>query len=80
VANSGRLKAFMHEIAEEAGWNWTIDLVYNPDGVLARSSHVVATSDSAILDRCQRWVNMTWLIVSQSIPQVRLVDLSLNRP
>jgi hypothetical protein len=79
VANSGRLKAFMLEAAEEAGWPWSVELVYNPDRVLAQTMHPIATSDSAILDRCQRWVNLTWLIVSQCIPQVRLVDLSLTQ-
>lgn len=78
VANSGRLRTFMLEAAAAAGWPWTVDLVYNPDRTLAQTSHVVATSDSAILDRCQRWVNLTWLVVSQRIPQVRLVDLSLK--
>ena len=76
VANSGRLKAVMLTAAAAAGWHWTVDLVYNPDRILAESAQVVATSDSAILDRCQCWINLTWLIISRSVPRVRLVDLS----
>ena len=33
-------------------WQWRIELVPNPDALLAESSEIVATADSVILDRC----------------------------
>ena len=57
VANSGRLRALLLEIAERRGWPWTCELVNNPDAVLIRHQDhpVVATSDAWILDHCARW-------------------------
>ncbi|MBE7501771.1 MAG: hypothetical protein HS113_15995 [Verrucomicrobiales bacterium] len=34
------------------------------------------TSDSAILDRCQRWINLTRAVISRSLPQAWIVDLA----
>ncbi len=76
VSNSGRLRALILEVAAAHGWNWQVDLVMNPDAELAEASQVVVTADSAILDRCQRWVNLARRIIAQRIPDARLVDLS----
>jgi hypothetical protein len=77
VSNSGRLRALIQETATDAGWNITVELVFNPDKVLWESEHVIATSDGVVLDRCRQWVNLTRQIISERIPQTRLVDLSL---
>jgi hypothetical protein len=77
VSNSGRLKRKMLELATTQGWDWRVELVFNPDRVLAESREIVATSDSVILDRCQRWINLTHLAIAQRIPHARIVDLSL---
>ena len=76
VSNSGRLRALIREVAAAHGWNWHVDLVLNPDAVLAASSRVVVTADSAILDQCQRWVNLTRPVLARSVPSAKLVDLS----
>jgi len=76
VSNSGRLKTLILEVAAECGWNWQVDLVMNPDGVLAASHHAVATADSAILDQCASWVNLVRRVINDRIPTARLVDLS----
>ena len=76
VSNSGRLKALILDVATACGWNWQVDLVTNPDGVLAQSGQIVATADSAILDECLRWVNLASWVIAKSIPGARLVDLS----
>ncbi len=76
VSNSGRLRTIILDAAAQAGWNWQVELEMNPDNVLAKSGAVVATSDSAILDRCGRWANVAREVMTRSIPQARLVDLS----
>lgn len=76
VSNSGRLRGIILEAAAKVGWNWQVELEMNPDNVLANSGAVVATSDSAILDRCERWANVAREVIARRIPQARLVDLS----
>lgn len=68
VANSGRLRALLLEIAARRGWPWTCDLVNNPDAVLIHHP-VVATSDAWILDHCARWFDpLTSLLALDADP------------
>ena len=76
VSNSGRLKTILREYAEQNGWDWRIELVPDPDPILARASAVVATADSVILDRCARWINLAREIVTTCVPSAHLIDLS----
>lgn len=80
VSNSGRLKHVLLELAARMGWPWQVDLVFNPDKVLSESAHIVATSDSVILDRCERWISLSRHIVDLKIPQARVVNLSCTPP
>ena len=76
VSNSGRLKRRMLEVAAANGWAWDVELVFNPDKVLAESTEIITTADSVILDRCRRWVNVAWHAIARGVPGARLVDLS----
>ena len=76
VSNSGRLKALIQEQAQEAGWNMSVELDSNPDKVLYNCAQVIATSDGAVLDRCQQWVNLAWHVISERIPNAWLLDLA----
>jgi hypothetical protein len=78
VSNSGRLKALILDTAADAGWNMEVELTFSPDRVLSHTDQVIATSDGIVLDRCQRWVNLSRLLIAQQIPQARLVDLSFE--
>lgn len=80
VSNSGRLRAIILEAAANGGWNWQVTLEMNPDHVLAKSDAIVVTSDSAILDQCARWANVAREVMTRSIPQARVVDLSGASP
>ena len=40
------------------------------------SAETVATSDSVILDRCDRWLNLAREVVAAHVPQAWIVDLS----
>ncbi|HBO44395.1 MAG TPA: DUF434 domain-containing protein, partial [Planctomycetaceae bacterium] len=44
VSNSGRLRAILLEMAAQAGWPWHVELVADPDPILAQSRAVVATA------------------------------------
>jgi hypothetical protein len=58
ISNSGRLKVLLHEIAESNNYNWQVELVYNPDKVLAATEHVVVSSDAWILNEAKQWFNL----------------------
>jgi len=78
VSNSGRLKGIMEERAAAAGWPWRIELAGDPDRVLVEVPELVATADSAILDRCRGWFNLARETVAAGVPQARVVDLTLR--
>lgn len=80
VSNSGKLKTLILETARNAGWNMEVDLSFSPDHVLARTDHIIVTSDGVILDRCQRWINLARVIITERIPGARIVDLSSDTP
>ena len=75
VDNCGRLKEIIQKVAAEAGWPWEVELVTNPDRVLSAADQIVSSADHAILDRCQRWFNLTREVIAQHVPQARVVDL-----
>jgi hypothetical protein len=76
VSNSGRLRSVIETVIADSKPSWDVRLVKKVDRTIASSPHVVATADSAILDRCSRWINLARTIVEQSIPDAWIVDLS----
>ncbi|MDO7875163.1 DUF434 domain-containing protein [Hymenobacter sp. ASUV-10] len=75
VSNSGRLAARLRDLGAELGLPWTAEVVMDPDRVLAVTSDVVVTADSAVLDRADAWLNLTELVL-QAEPPAWLLDLS----
>jgi hypothetical protein len=75
VSNSGRLKTMMTDVAKSRGWRWDFQIVPDPDAILARSSEIVASADSVILDRCRSWFSLGKQIVTREVPDAWLVDL-----
>ncbi len=75
VSNSGRLKRIIQEMAAAAGWPWQVELVQDPDRLLAETSEVVATADSVILDRCRAWFNLGRETVQRHVPGAWIVEL-----
>ena len=80
VSNSGRLKTLLATIAIEnqIGPSVDIQLVPDPDPILAASSEILATSDSAILDQCQRWFNLARELISKCIPSARIIPMQFR--
>jgi hypothetical protein len=94
VSNSGRLKTIIEDLVAARGWPWRVELVPNPDSVLAnptdgvahtsigeaserppRPSIVVATADSAILDRCPAWFSLAAEAVARHVPDAWVLKL-----
>jgi len=77
VSNSGRLKTLIGRLAKENGWDWRIELVPSPDAVLAKTDMIVASSDSVVLDGCNKWINLAAEIIDRNLPLAKVIDLSL---
>jgi hypothetical protein len=87
VSNSGRLRRIMEELAAARAWPWRVELVNDPDAVLADPSAwaaagqlpsraVAATADSIILDRCPAWFNLARETIDAHVPEARVVRLA----
>ncbi|MBV9467889.1 MAG: DUF434 domain-containing protein [Abitibacteriaceae bacterium] len=76
VSNSGRLKGLALQIAHERSWNWQVEIVMNPDPVLAHAQQIIATADSVILDSCHAWFNLASEVVTRSIVEAQVIDFS----
>ena len=76
VSNSGRLKGILIELAETRGWDWSVEVVTNPDPLLIASTETVATADAVILDGCGAWFNLACELIEDSIAGSFVVDLS----
>ena len=76
VSNSGRLKTLIGELAKENKWDWEIELSISHDARLIKIDSAAATSDSVVLDRCKRWVNLAREIIEQKTPDAWIADLS----
>ena len=76
VSNSGRLKALIAQLARDNGWNWDIRLSLNPDAELKKTELIVASSDSIVLDDCERWTNLAAEIIIASVPDAQVVVLT----
>lgn len=72
VSNSARLKQLLLAIAAEHGWPWQVELVPDPDRLLAISTNIIASADSAILDRAPRWFSLAREVVLEHVPATAL--------
>ena len=76
VSNSGRLKTLIQQLAKDNNWDCEVRLSISPDYELIRSDFLVATSDSAILDGCKRWLNLARAIIESKLPHSWIINLS----
>lgn len=65
VSNSGRLKQMIEEIALENHYDWKVELVNNPDKVMAESDLIAITSDAWILDYSKANFNLMHYLLAQ---------------
>lgn len=78
VSNSGKLKTLICELAEKNNWPWQVELPQSPDKELIATDKIIVTSDSNILDRCTRWMDLSTCIINNRLcnkKQPWLIDL-----
>jgi hypothetical protein len=76
ISNSGRLAQKIRRLASERGWDWSVELSFNPDNELAASHRLAISSDGPLLDRLPRWTNLARQIIEQHLADAWLIDLS----
>ncbi|HYX31134.1 MAG TPA: DUF434 domain-containing protein [Pyrinomonadaceae bacterium] len=76
VSNSGRLAQKIRCLAAERGWDWSVELAFNPDRIIAESDHIVISSDGPLLDQVKRWTNLARQIIEKNLADAWLIDLS----
>lgn len=74
VSNSGRLKSSILEYSKEWGIPVKVEIVPNPDSVLATLDRIV-TSDGIILDECESWFNLSEYIIMKHMAETKIIDL-----
>ena len=69
VSNSGRLASILREFADEQGLHWAVEVVNDPDRVLAAAPPdvLVASADSQIMDAAP----MTWQLARETVERMR---------
>jgi len=78
VSNSGRLAAILREFAAERDLRWSVEVVPDPDRVLAAAPAdvLVASADSQVMDAAPR----TWQLARETVEGMRpkpwIVDLT----
>ena len=75
VSNSGRLAARVRDLARQRSWDWSVEVVADPDRTLVEMDVLVASSDSWILDHSRAWINLTRAVIESRIPEARVLDL-----
>jgi hypothetical protein len=74
ISNSGRLKTLLGQLARENNWPWEIRLTISPDAELSKTDMIVATTDSVILDACQKWTNLAAEIITHRLPSATIIE------
>jgi hypothetical protein len=75
ISNSGRLAQRIRELAAANGWDWVVELLFNPDAELKNTDRTVITTDGVILDCAARWVNFNDYWLGQYVPQAWTLTL-----
>lgn len=75
VSNSGKLKQRLLELSVMDELNWEVELVFNPDKVLAKSNNIVVSSDGWILDHAQKWFNLGAILIEQHIDDASVLEV-----
>ena len=76
ISNSGRLAKRIRDLAAENGWNWTVEVVFNPDSEIIASGRLVISSDSHLLDETNRWIDFNRYLLDERLKKFWLIDLS----
>lgn len=76
VSNSGRLRAWLLDLAAQRGWPIEVALTNNPDrDLVAARDWIVASGDAVVLDRCAAFTPLVDAAVARAAPAAWILDL-----
>jgi hypothetical protein len=76
VSNSGRLKGIIESARTKTPTHPTqVKLLNNPDTALIQADEIAATSDSDVLDKAKRWVNLAEFVIGNYVKNACIIDL-----
>lgn len=75
VSNSGILKTKLLEISTLHAFNWDVELVFDPDKILAKSKHIVISSDGWILDQVEKWFNLGAFLIEKNQQKFNVIEV-----
>ncbi len=77
VSNSGRIRALVQETAAaRCSFDVVVELVPSADRVLPAPGWVVASGDSAVIDRAEAWVDLPAAVVRAEVAGAWILELS----
>ena len=76
VSNSGRLRTLFMQVARENNWPWEVRLTISPDAELSKMDTLIVSTDSVILDACQKWTNLAAGLITEKLPQATVIALA----
>lgn len=74
ISNSGRLKKMLLEISEQYQFNWSIELVNNPDKVLVKNCKIVVSSDGWVIDHADNWFNLGAYLINHKMENLNILE------
>lgn len=74
ISNSGRLKKMLLEISEAYQFNWSVELVNNPDKVLVKNCKIVVSSDGWVIDHAENWFNLGAYLIHHKMENLNILE------
>lgn len=74
ISNSGRLKKMLLELSEKHQFNWTVELVHNPDKVLAENCKIVVSSDGWVINHAENWFNLGSHLINNELENLNILE------
>lgn len=71
VSNSGKMKSFCYELAQQHNFKWEVLLDNSPDKFLCGGEKLICSSDAWILNECKQWFNLGSHIINNLFPNTK---------
>jgi hypothetical protein len=74
ISNSGRVRTMLLAVSEKHQFNWTVELVNNPDKVLVRDCKIVVSSDGWVIDHAENWFNLGSHLIQNELENLNILE------
>lgn len=74
ISNSERVKKMLLEVSDKHEFNWTVEMVNNPDKVLAKDCKIVVSSDGWVIDHAENWFNLGSYLINNELENLNILE------